>query len=117
MLSTAALVQKHRSVSRKVPREGESASQGSGRLCPSQLVMVALGLSQPHVPPAWAQQGMPCSNLLMMARTGLDRAPFLQGSITGPWFMGAGGMSCDQFGVGGRWTSDLGFGSIPMSPG
>lgn len=36
-----------------------------------------------------------------MARTGLDRAPFPQGRVTGPCFVGAGGMSCDQRGVVG----------------
>ena len=103
MLPTSALVQKHWSIWRSAPQEEESSWQGTGRLCPPQLALVAVGPCQPHVPPAWTPQGVFCRDLFTVARTGLDTASLP------PWV--------ESDGVLGWWGGDSWSESIAVSSG
>lgn len=77
MLPTASLVQKHCCVWRNVPQEEESAWQGAGQLCPSQIATVAVGLCQPRAPPC---SGSVREALQRLAHDGKDR--FGQSSLS-----------------------------------
>lgn len=89
MLPTAALVQKHWCVWRNVPQQEESAWQGAGPLCPSQLAPVAVGLCQSPVPPC---SGSVREALQRLAHDGKDR--FGQSSLSS---------TCGERWVRGLW--------------